>query len=143
MHRTNHMSVTQIQGFQRKLEASRDEAFRSLVKADEERRFLDCDEPQDVGDRSVASSSREFLFERSSQKRRLLRMIEDALRRIDNDEFGECIDCGRAINVKRLEAMPWTEYCLQCQEKIEQIEKVRLFSRLPSAAYASAHFMGR
>jgi DnaK suppressor protein len=141
MLRTNHMSDTQIQRFHRKLEASREETFRSLVRADQERRILDCDEPQDLGDRSVTSSSREFLFERSSQKRRLLRMIEDALRRIDNDEFGDCIDCGKPINIKRLEAMPWTECCLQCQEKLEQIEKVRLFSRLPSAAYASAHFM--
>ena len=141
MHRTSVMSGTQIQQFQRKLEASRDEAFRFLVKAEQERHILDGDDPQDFGDRSITSTSREFLLQRSGQKRRLLQLIEDALRRIDNDEFGGCVGCGGKINLKRLEAMPWTERCLRCQEKFEQLEKVKFCPRLPSAAFARVQLM--
>jgi DnaK suppressor protein len=120
----NRMDNTKLQQFQRKLQVYRDEAFRSLTRADEERRTLDRDDPQDFGDLCVAGLSRELLFQRSSQKRQLLQMIDDALRRIDDETFGECIGCGDRINSKRLEAMPWTQYCLPCQEKLEQVEGV-------------------
>jgi len=135
MHRFSTMNDTQLRQVQRKLEESRDEAFRFLARAQEERQFLDRDDAQDLMDRSVASSTREFLFRRSSQKRRLLQMVEDALRRIDNNEFGKCVNCGQRINVKRLEAMPWTEYCLQCQEKFEQVERVEL----PAKSFGMVH----
>jgi len=134
------MNYTQIQRLQCKLETSRDEAFRFLARAEKERRILDSDDPQDFVDRSVISSSRELLFHRSSQKRRLLQMIEDALRRIDNDEFGVCTGCGERINIKRLEAMPWTQYCLQCQEKLEQVQRFNLQPRLRPGTAARMEF---
>ena len=33
---------------------------------------------------------------------------------------GECIHCGKEINAKRLDAVPWTRHCIECQEKLEQ-----------------------
>ena len=126
MDRTIRMDNTEIQHHQWKLEAYRDEAYQFLIRAQEEARTFDCDDPQDLGDCCVTSCFREFLFQQSSQKRQLLQLIEDALRRIDNETFGECIDCGGRINKKRLEAMPWIQYCLQCQKKLEQVEKVEL-----------------
>ena len=41
-------------------------------------------------------------------------MIEAALMRIDNDEYGECMECGEPINPKRLEIDPTTLYCIEC-----------------------------
>lgn len=137
MPRTSTPNEVQIQHFQQKLEGLRDQAFRVLVKAQQERRILDSDDPQDIGDCCIASSSREFLLQRSSQKRRLVQLIDEALRRIDNDAFGECTSCGSRINLKRLEAMPWTERCLQCQEKFEQRDTVEICPKLPGAGYAS------
>ena len=46
-------------------------------------------------------------------------MVETALQRIREGEFGECTNCGNEINAKRLEAVPWTRYCIECQEKRE------------------------
>ena len=55
-------------------------------------------------------------------------MVESALARIREGSFGECINCGNEINAKRLEAVPWTRYCIACQEKIEKgiIEEARM-----------------
>ncbi len=47
----------------------------------------------------------------------LLREIEDALGRLRKRSYGTCMDCGRPVAQKRLEAVPWTRYCVACQEK--------------------------
>ena len=67
-----------------------------------------------------------FLFSQSNNDRQLLAMVETALQRIREGEFGECVNCGNEINPKRLEAVPWTRYCIACQEKLEngQLEEV-------------------
>jgi DnaK suppressor protein len=46
--------------------------------------------------------------------------VEKALARIREGSFGECTHCGKEINAKRLEAVPWTRHCIECQEKLEQ-----------------------
>ncbi len=47
----------------------------------------------------------------------LLRDIEDALVRLRGRSYGTCMDCGRPVAQKRLEAVPWTRYCVACQER--------------------------
>jgi len=46
-----------------------------------------------------------------------LRQVEEALERLVTGEYGYCLACGGPIAPKRLEAVPWTRYCLFCQEK--------------------------
>lgn len=46
-----------------------------------------------------------------------LTMVRDALRRIDEGTYGVCVECGEAIEPARLDAVPWTPYCLKDQEK--------------------------
>ena len=48
---------------------------------------------------------------------KLLRAIEAAIARIDNDNFGNCTTCGEEISVPRLTAVPWTSVCIACKEK--------------------------
>jgi len=47
-------------------------------------------------------------------------MINEALTRIGDDEYGTCQNCEKDINPKRLDAVPWARYCLSCQELVEQ-----------------------
>ena len=47
----------------------------------------------------------------------LLREINDALERLHEKSYGTCVDCGRPVTRKRLEAVPWTGYCVTCQER--------------------------
>lgn len=57
----------------------------------------------------------------SSQRRgQLLREIGAALARIDDDEYGDCRECGEAINPKRLEVDPTALLCIGCASKAEQ-----------------------
>jgi RNA polymerase-binding transcription factor DksA len=53
----------------------------------------------------------------------MLYLVETALDRIRDGNFGECRACGGLIGRKRLEAVPWTEYCVACQDKLEQLER--------------------
>jgi RNA polymerase-binding transcription factor DksA len=47
--------------------------------------------------------------------------IEEALRRLDEGSFGDCEWCGKAIETKRLEVLPYARFCLKCQEKQEKL----------------------
>ena len=135
---SSRMDNAGIQQFQRKLEGTRDEALCFLNRVEDEWRALDSDNPQDFGDRCVTSSSQEFLFQRGSQKRQLLQMIDAALRRIHEGTYGQCIACEDKVNRKRLEAMPWTQYCLQCQETLEQARDSNFIPATPlNRAHAS------
>jgi DnaK suppressor protein len=69
----------------------------------------------------IASSSRdrEITFMLKSRELNELRAIEDAIRRIDADDYGICAMCEDPIEIKRLEAVPWARYCLSCQEEME------------------------
>ena len=56
----------------------------------------------------------------SERREQMLRRIEAALKRIDNDEYGYCTDCDEPINPKRLEFDPTSVLCIDCASKREQ-----------------------
>jgi DnaK suppressor protein len=60
-----------------------------------------------------------MLFSQSSEGHTQLTQVRLALERLNEGTFGECLHCGNPIGEKRLEALPWTPYCIECQEKIE------------------------
>ncbi len=70
----------------------------------------------------VASDSyeRDFNLGLVSTERKILREIDDALKRVDDKEFGSCEACGCDIAIRRLNAIPYARNCKKCQEKIEQ-----------------------
>ena len=52
----------------------------------------------------------------------VLEMIDEALQRIDDSEYGICLDCGAIIPKERLEAKPYARYCTKCKSKREELE---------------------
>lgn len=106
-----------------KLTRRRQQIIEFLKRLDNETQELETDSVQDIGDRSVLSMSKESLFERTSQQRIALRMVEAALARKSDGSFGVCASCGDDISGRRLEALPWTQYCLRCQEALEDEER--------------------
>lgn len=46
-----------------------------------------------------------------------LKAVNNALRRLETGEYGVCDDCGDSIAEKRLRAVPWAAYCIDCQDK--------------------------
>jgi DnaK suppressor protein len=75
---------------------------------------------QDMADMAVESYTREFLFGKSSGDRHMLQLIQEALDRIEDKSYGDCVHCENAILPKRLEAVPWTRLCIQCQDLLEK-----------------------
>ena len=46
-----------------------------------------------------------------------LKLVDAALARTDDDNYGVCMDCGGPISSRRLEAIPWANRCIACQER--------------------------
>lgn len=113
------MEKLDIRQLRKKLELQRQEIKQSLHYLDQETRTLDVDSALDPADLCVSSVSKETLFEQSSKRRTNLRLIEAALRRMDEGSFGECAGCENEIPARRLQALPWTQFCIRCQEAIE------------------------
>ena len=63
------------------------------------------------------AGQREFAARTLERETRTMTQIGAALKRIDEGEFGICIECEEPISPKRLAALPWAAYCLHCQEK--------------------------
>src|SRR5262245_19401990 len=70
---------------------------------------------KDLGDQALNAYTREFQFELGSGDRRLLRDVLLALSKLDEGSFGQCERCGEAIAQRRLEALPFARYCIECQ----------------------------
>lgn len=75
---------------------------------------------QDLADKAQSAYSKELNFSLSDTEREILVQIEDALGRIESGGYGVCTNCGATIGEKRLHAIPWTSFCIDCQELQEQ-----------------------
>ncbi|MBF0352311.1 MAG: TraR/DksA family transcriptional regulator [SAR324 cluster bacterium] len=89
----------------------------------EEQHNQDINSDHDVGDpidESVEEQEREFKLLLQDRERNKLLKIEDALRRMAIGDYGFCDECGEEIGKKRLMALPFTRYCVFCQETMER-----------------------
>lgn len=116
------MDKKKLDTFKKRLEERQQSLRKTVSRTEEDGRIADQDSAQDIADRAASSYTKEFLFSQSNNDRQLLQMVESALQRIREGSFGECINCGNEINPKRLEAVPWTRFCIACQEKKEKGE---------------------
>jgi DnaK suppressor protein len=115
------MDKKKLEAFKKRLEMRQQELRRTVNRTQADGRIADEDTAAaDIADRAASSYNKEFLFSQSNNERQLLQMVENALSRIREGSFGECVHCGNEINAKRLEAVPWTRHCIECQEKLEQ-----------------------
>jgi DnaK suppressor protein len=75
---------------------------------------------EDIVDRANNSYNRELMFSLSDTERNQLLAVDAALERIEAGSYGKCANCGHDIGEKRLEAVPWARFCIDCQELSEQ-----------------------
>lgn len=75
---------------------------------------------QDLADKAASAYSKELNFSLSDTDREILFQIEEALKRMDRGVFGVCTNCGTKIGEKRMQAIPWTPFCIDCQELQEK-----------------------
>jgi len=75
---------------------------------------------QDWGDRVVIDEVEDEQLAEARIEWARLKQVRDALKRIDDGTFGQCIVDGGPIEEERLEAESWTPYCLKHQQQIER-----------------------
>src|SRR4029077_13548782 len=107
------MNKTILKDIKKKLLAERALLIEKLKDND---LSIDDAETPDPVDLAVRNYSKNVMLAVSENESRQLTLIDEALLRLDDKEYGECQNCEKTINAKRLAAIPWARYCLDCQE---------------------------
>ena len=74
----------------------------------------------DPADQAASEYERQALVHKAATARQMLKNLTQALERMRQGSFGECVECGGDIELKRLEAIPWARSCVRCQEERER-----------------------
>ena len=74
----------------------------------------------DAIDEVQHATERELAIRNLDRETILLRNVRSALRRIQDGTFGVCMHCDEEITLKRINAVPWAPYCIQCQEEADR-----------------------
>ncbi|MFA4992070.1 MAG: TraR/DksA family transcriptional regulator [Candidatus Omnitrophota bacterium] len=73
-----------------------------------------------MADMASDSYDRELNLNIAGEEQEIIYDIDEALKRIEEGKFGKCLSCGKKIPSKRLNALPYAKYCIQCQSKEEK-----------------------
>jgi DnaK suppressor protein len=110
------MDKKSLKQFEKALSARRtelQEAYRDKLSRSGD---SGADGALDPADEASVNYNKEFWYALSDADRQIMRLIDDALRCIKDGTFGECSHCGKPIQRKRIEAVPWARHCLDCQD---------------------------
>ena len=80
---------------------------------------------RDEGDLSVLALEQDINCRRINACSQSLKHIRRALARLQQATYGVCEECGAEIGERRLRAMPFTPYCVECQEILEEVRLTR------------------
>src|SRR5947207_3999646 len=103
------MSKLNLKTIKERLQSERELLIEKLKGND---LSVDDAETPDPVDLAVRNYSKNVMLAVSENESRQLALIDEALLRIDDNEYGVCQNCEKDINAKRLAAIPWTRYCL-------------------------------
>ena len=81
----------------------------------------------DFIDEASLESDRNLAFRIRERESKLIRKIEQALKKLEDGTFGICEECGEGISDQRLEARPIATLCIRCKQKQEAEENHRAF----------------
>ncbi|MBV8070373.1 MAG: TraR/DksA family transcriptional regulator [Acidobacteriaceae bacterium] len=109
------MTKASVNDFRRTLEAKRKE----LLAGGSDRQEILIENAAEEFDRLQQQLNREVAIRNLDRESKLLKEVQSAITRMEEDTFGICLRCEEAIPEKRLKALPWAAYCVPCQETIE------------------------
>lgn len=110
------MTKNELKKYKEILEAKQAE-LAHLVR---NREGIAIEKSPDALDEVQHAAERELAIRNLDRESSLLRNVRGALRRIDDGSFGVCLHCEEDISPKRLAAVPWTPFCIQCQEMADR-----------------------
>ncbi len=114
------MTKKEMEKYRRLLDEKKSSLSSELAKTRSAEEETTEEATQDIADKAVSSYTREFLYSLTDGERTTLMQIDDALARIEEGTYGLCLNCGQLMTEKRLNAVPWAPYCLDCQELSEK-----------------------
>lgn len=121
-------SSSRKQSLKKILLAKRTELIRQIQAqlgqslTDEQQRRLEA--AMDSGDQALVDLDREMGISLQEMRNRERQMIDDALASLEEGTYGRCAECDVEISEKRLEALPFARYCIECQSHIELLQKI-------------------
>ena len=104
---------------ERQRKAMLEEAVEGLANPNGQETF------PDVSDQASAEAEQNFLMRIREREQRLIKKIDEALARMDQNTYGICERCEEEIPYPRLKARPVTTLCINCKTLEEQEEKAR------------------
>lgn len=111
----------------RRLEEERDTLRRDMNQLDREEVSRQVGPPSETdayGNHLADTATDTFEAEKAialeNHMRGMLAAVEDAIHRIEAGTYGICDDCGKKIDLERLEALPSTTLCMPCKSKREK-----------------------
>lgn len=110
------MTKQELSKFKKILETKQEELERVVRNRD----AITIEKSADALDEVQHAAERELAIRNLDRESNLLRNVRSALRRIDDGSFGICAHCEEEISPKRLNAVPWTALCIQCQEQADR-----------------------
>src|ERR1700748_426346 len=116
MEEKNKMTKIEVSKFKKILETKQDELERIVRNRD----AIAIEKSADALDEVQHASERELAIRNLDRESNLLRNVRAALRRIEEESFGICLHCEEEISPKRLVAVPWAPFCIQCQEQADK-----------------------
>jgi DnaK suppressor protein len=105
--------------FRKKLLEIKGQILKKMNQTYKESKEVESDVAQDLADKAESSYTKEFLLSLTDSEREQLLQIDEALKTLEKGDFGMCQNCGQPISKKRLDALPWAAYCIDCQQKVE------------------------
>ena len=114
------MDKRKAKGYRDKLLVRREGLVGQVQAAEAYSRERDAEATQDPADMAANAYTKELMMSMSTNDRQLLEMIDAALVRIEDGQYGKCIHCDQPIQEKRLEAVPWARHCLRCADLNER-----------------------
>jgi DnaK suppressor protein len=113
------MTKTDIAKYKQILEERQAELAGVLRNRD----AITIEKSPDALDEVQNAAERELAIRNLDRESNLLRNVRAALRRIDDGSFGTCVHCEEDISPKRIAAVPWTPFCISCQEQHDRAQQ--------------------
>ena len=113
------MAKFEMDNFRKALEEKRNDLFSTCSHRED----IVIEATADDIDRLQQQVTREVAIRHLNNSAKLLRSVQAALDRVEDGIYGLCLRCEEPIAEKRLKAIPWASYCVNCQEAVD-LERV-------------------
>ena len=114
------MDEKKTQKFRQRLLEEYQKLIRSINRNRMAEEEIKLENTEDEGDLATISHNKELLYNLHESDFQRLKSIQEALKRMDRGEYGECVDCGIDIPFARLEVQPAAVRCVPCQDRYER-----------------------